>query len=185
MLVICARKPSAVRAVNERVFPLVPGEMFGGDGLTVRGIGDHHVPRHVHHGDPRSVRDEFSSRQVALLAWYDRDVAAVLFDSVRTGMEQMDDLELAGSSVDFLGWSMFDPRAAVARLEDLRVASEPRDLLVEGLRLARLLHRLTEQLPQTDKQAPRLPRLLDHQPRDGVERIEEEVRLEVGAQPIS
>ncbi len=50
-------------------------------------------------------------------------MAAALFDTVRTEMEQADDLELAGSDVDFLGWSSFDPRAAVARLEQVPITT--------------------------------------------------------------
>ena len=36
----------------------------------------------------------------------------------------MDDGELATSSYEFLGWSIFDPRAAVTRLEQVPVAAK-------------------------------------------------------------
>ena len=72
--------------------------------------------------------------------------------------------------------------AAVASLEDLAVALQPRHLLVQGLHLARLLDSVAEQIAQAREQPPRLAGLLGHQPGDGVERVEQEVRLEVGAQ---
>ena len=73
-------------------------------------------------GNPRSGRDFFTGRLVALLAWYDRDVAAALFEPVRDQMEQSDDRQLADASVDFLAWSIFAPREAVARLEQVPVS---------------------------------------------------------------
>ena len=71
--------------------------------------------------DPRSARDFFSGRLVALVACYDREVAAALFEPVRDQLEKTDDRELADDSVDFLGWSILDPRAAVARLEQVPI----------------------------------------------------------------
>jgi hypothetical protein len=66
-------------------------------------------------GNPRSV-DEFSAAlRTALLAWYDREVAAALFEPVRAWMEHTDNLDRA--FMGFEAWSVFDPRAAVARLE--------------------------------------------------------------------
>jgi hypothetical protein len=76
-------------------------------------------------GDPRSDRDFFSSRLVVLLAWYDRDVAAALFEPMRVQIEQTDDQELARSPDDFLGWAIFDPRKAVARLEQVPILRGP------------------------------------------------------------
>jgi len=73
-------------------------------------------------GNPRSLRDLSLSRLVVLLGWYDREVAAALFEPVRALMEQTDDQELARWQFEFLGWSIFDPRAAVARLEQAPVA---------------------------------------------------------------
>ncbi len=63
---------------------------------------------------------------ILLLAWYDRDVAAALFEPVRDQMEQMDEPALADASLEFLSWSLFDPRAAVARLERLPVSRKAR-----------------------------------------------------------
>jgi len=47
-----------------------------------------------------------------------------LFEPVRALMEQTDDQELARWQFEFLGWSIFDPRAAVARLEQAPVTSK-------------------------------------------------------------
>ena len=56
-----------------------------------------------------------------LLSWYDRDVAAALFEPVRAEMEQSDDLTQVNSEIALQAWSIFDPRAAVARLEQVPV----------------------------------------------------------------
>jgi hypothetical protein len=72
-------------------------------------------------GNPCTASEFNSSNLVILLAWYDRDVAAVLFEPVRTRIEDNDDPALAGTAVDYLCWSIFDPRTAVARLEQVPV----------------------------------------------------------------
>ncbi len=77
-------------------------------------------------GNPRSLFDESPSKLVMLLGRYDREVAAAVFEPVRAQMEQADNEDLAavanplqGWPTPFLGWSIFDPRAAVARLEQV------------------------------------------------------------------
>jgi hypothetical protein len=72
-------------------------------------------------GNPRRVGERMSSQLVVPLAQYDRDVAAALFEPIRAQLEHTDDQALAGSSSEFLAWSIFDPRAAVARLEQVPV----------------------------------------------------------------
>ena len=74
--------------------------------------------------NPRSTQDGYASSLVDLLAWYDRDVAAALFEPLRDQLEQTDDKRLANSR-RFGGWSLFDPRAAVARLEKVPFRLEP------------------------------------------------------------
>jgi hypothetical protein len=76
-------------------------------------------------GDPHVDRDLFAGQLVILLAWYDRDVAAGLFEPLRAQIEQTDDQELAHSPDDFLGWALFDPRAAVTRLLQVPIAPGP------------------------------------------------------------
>ncbi len=72
-------------------------------------------------GNPRSDPDPSPTLLVRLLGWYDRDVASALFEPVRARMEHLDDVALARSANEFLGWSIFDPRAAVARLEQVSI----------------------------------------------------------------
>ena len=55
--------------------------------------------------------------------------------TIRAEMEHADDRELAGWPHVFLAWSMFDPSAAVARLERVRV--DPK-MLDRGVDLARV-----------------------------------------------
>jgi hypothetical protein len=59
-----------------------------------------------------------------LLGWYDRAAAAAIFEPVRAQIDRTDDQTLS-QTVFFLGWLVFDPRAAVARLEQALVASGP------------------------------------------------------------
>ena len=74
-------------------------------------------------GDPRSGSEFAPTSFALLLASYDRDVAAVVFEPVRAWLEHADDRELARPVVPlaFQAWSLIDPRAAVARLEQLPV----------------------------------------------------------------
>ncbi len=46
------------------------------------------------------------------------------FEPVRALIEQTDDQELARWQFEFLGWSIFDPRAAVSRLEQVPIATK-------------------------------------------------------------
>ncbi len=77
-------------------------------------------------GNPRSLFDESPSQMAMLLGFYDREVAAAVFEPVRAQIEQTDDQDLAGLAnplqgwpTPFLAWSIIDPRAAVARLEQV------------------------------------------------------------------
>jgi hypothetical protein len=70
-------------------------------------------------GNPRSVDHSSAALLTLLLAWYDREVAAALFEPVRVWMEHADD---RGSLLTgFEAWSIVDPRAAVARLERMPI----------------------------------------------------------------
>ncbi len=75
--------------------------------------------------NPRSTQDIYSAELVNLLAWYDRDVAAALFEPLRNQMERTDDQKLANYSRRFVEWSLIDPRAAVARLEQVPFSLNP------------------------------------------------------------
>jgi len=75
-------------------------------------------------GNPRTLFHESPIQLSILLGWYNREVAAALFEPVRTQIEQTDDQELAEGGNMFLDWSVFDPRAAVARLEQVPIAAD-------------------------------------------------------------
>jgi hypothetical protein len=72
-------------------------------------------------GNPRHRGERSNSPLIVFLAWYDRDVAAALFEPVRAAMERTDVPEILNPVLDFHAWSIFDPRAAVARLEQAPV----------------------------------------------------------------
>ncbi len=123
---------TAMRRLDELMNEPAPRQLFGAHWIllpVVEQIDPALVPEYFWRivamrrpaGDPRSDRDFFSSRLVVLLAWYDRDVAAALFEPMRVQIEQTDDQELARSPDDFLGWAIFDPRKAVARLEQVPI----------------------------------------------------------------
>ncbi len=75
-------------------------------------------------GNPRSLNDPSLSQLVQLLSWYDHDVAATVFETDRAMMEQADDRELANRVDWFLSWLLLDPRASVARVEQLRATAD-------------------------------------------------------------
>jgi hypothetical protein len=72
-------------------------------------------------GDPRSVSESSAVSLTLSLAWYDREVAAAVFEPVRAKMQGTDDGEMFLRSSDFVAWSIFDPRAAVTRIARLPV----------------------------------------------------------------
>ena len=74
-------------------------------------------------GNPRAVHDVSPAALVGLLGWYDREVAAALFEPIRERIEHTDDVELARWWIEFEGWSTIDPRAAVTRLEQVPVTA--------------------------------------------------------------
>ncbi len=85
-------------------------------------------------GNPRSLNDPSLSELVQFLSWYDRDVAAAVFEADRAMMEQSDDRELATRGHWFLSWLLLDPRATVARVEQLRATTDLDTKAILGLR---------------------------------------------------
>ncbi len=77
------------------------------------------------YGNPRADHADRPTVRVDELAVYDREVAAALFQPTLARMEQTDPTELASWGYEFVCWSLIDPRAAVARLEKIPVASVP------------------------------------------------------------
>ncbi len=76
-------------------------------------------------GNPRTISVYSPADLIKRLAWYDREVAAAVFESSRDRIEHTDDRELATWYGEFDAWSSFDPCAAVARLEKISVAPVP------------------------------------------------------------
>jgi Carboxypeptidase regulatory-like domain len=95
-------------------------------------------------GNPRLINEASSALLTALLGWYDREVAAAVFEPVRAWMERVDDNELAKSALAFQAWAIFDPRAAAARLEQVAVApqreSDGNDARTEVAEMMQLPH---------------------------------------------
>ncbi len=75
--------------------------------------------------NPRTINDYSPNSLIHRLAWYDREVAAALFEPSRARMEHTEDRELATWENEFVAWSFFDPRAAVAWLQRVPVVNEP------------------------------------------------------------
>ncbi len=76
--------------------------------------------------NPRTISVYSPTDLIRHLAWYDREVAAALFESSRHRIEHTEDRELATWYSEFEAWSSFDPRAAVARLEKIPVGADLR-----------------------------------------------------------
>jgi hypothetical protein len=71
----------------------------------------------------RSVASSNSPSYARYLAWYDRDLAAVVFEPARQRLETAGNKVPADVAMVFEAWSLFDPRAAVARLEQTPITS--------------------------------------------------------------
>ncbi len=68
-------------------------------------------------GEPSDGDWRVANELVLLLAWYDRDVAAALFERTRVALDRGDDLPPAVGLTAFEAWLVLDPHAAVAHLE--------------------------------------------------------------------
>jgi hypothetical protein len=106
-------KVGALLPVVERIDPALLSEIFW-----------RAVVSRSPSGNPRSTSADSPSGLIDSLVWYDRDVAAVLFEPARQRIEQAEDRELATWRGEFLAWSLFDPRAAVERLEKVPVSRD-------------------------------------------------------------
>jgi hypothetical protein len=99
--------------IVERVDPAMVPEVFWRD-----------VASRPPSGNPRTVSAYSPSGLITYLAWYDREVAAALFEPTRQRIEHAEDRDLATWRAEFLAWSLFDPRAAVDRLEKVPVSDD-------------------------------------------------------------
>ena len=68
--------------------------------------------------------DSPAARLAVFLAFYDREVASVLFQPVRAELEKVGDPSNLLSN-HYLTWSLLDPRAAVARIKRIGVKNDP------------------------------------------------------------
>ncbi len=75
--------------------------------------------------NPRAIQFYSPSYLIKFLAWYDREVAAALFEPSRARIEQAENPELESWQGEFVTWSYFDPRAAVDRLEKVPASRDP------------------------------------------------------------
>ena len=73
---------------------------------------------------PRSLGDGSLSELAELLAWYDREAAAAAFETDRLLREQTADPVLASRLPRFESWVLWDPRAAVAEIEQLHATND-------------------------------------------------------------
>src|SRR5207302_5787701 len=69
--------------------------------------------------------------------------------------------------------------AGVALLENPSVVPQPVDLIAQCLHLALVAQRIAQEVTERGEQPARRARLLGGQSGDGVERVEQEVRLEM------
>jgi hypothetical protein len=125
--------------IVEQIDPARVGEIFWRD-----------VASRPPFANPRTISYYSPSRLIQYLAWYDREVAAALFEPSRARMEHTEDRELATWDIEFVAWSLFDPRAAVARLERVPVPRDPGVMAnATRLRVAALLGLPSEQRLRT------------------------------------
>ena len=100
--------------IVERIDPALVPEVFWLD-----------VSSRLSASNPRMRRAGATGSLITRLAWYDRDVAGALFEPARARLDLGSGDESADLTIDFRAWSLFDPRAAVARLEKLPFDLKP------------------------------------------------------------
>ena len=103
-------RAGAFLPIVERIDPALVPEVFWLD-----------VSSRLPAGNPRMLNAGSASQLIARLAWYDREVAAAIFEPARARMAQTTAGDLAVRSFEFHAWSLFDPRAAVTCLEKLPI----------------------------------------------------------------
>jgi Carboxypeptidase regulatory-like domain len=96
--------------IVERIDPTLVPEVFWLD-----------VSSRLPVGNPRTLDAYSPSYLITHLAWYDRDVAAALLEPSLARLKEASNDGSSLSTYDFRAWSLFDPRAAVARLEKLTI----------------------------------------------------------------
>jgi hypothetical protein len=99
--------------IVERIDPTLVPEVFWLD-----------VSSRMPVGNPRTLETDLPIRLVTHLAWYDREVAAALFERDRAHLDQLTGGEPTNPFYEFQAWLQLDPRAAVASLEKLPIGRE-------------------------------------------------------------
>jgi hypothetical protein len=100
-------------------------------------------------GEPSDWDWRVANELVLLLAWYDRDVAAALFERTRVALNRGDDLPPAVRLTALEAWSVLDPRAAVAHLEKAPVERSLRPSTIAGDARLQVANYLA--LPQSER----------------------------------
>jgi hypothetical protein len=108
--VFSCRNAGTLLPIVERIDPGLVLELFWRD-----------VSARLPIGNPRSLINDWPTNLNGFFAWYDREVAAALFELVRARIDLASGDQSADWTREFLAWSLFDPRAAVARLETLSI----------------------------------------------------------------
>ena len=80
-------------------------------------------------GNPRTLFYRTPTGLACWLGWYNREVAAAVFEPVRTELEQTDEQTLAIRELEFQAWSIFCPRrGGPARKSSRRVGARDGEL---------------------------------------------------------
>jgi hypothetical protein len=125
----------ALLPIVERIDPALVPEVFWRD-----------VASRLIFGNPRTLQAYSPSHLIMRLGWYDREVAAALFEPSLARMDQSSGGDWAHGTMEFQAWSIFDPRAAVARLETLAIDPQlPNNAIQARLAVAKSLAQTYEQ----------------------------------------
>ena len=102
----CKRLPNVIKVdagtslpIVERIDPALVPEVFWLD-----------VSSRLPASNPRMRTAGATAPLIERLAWYDRDVAAALFEPARARIEQAGGDQPASLAMEFLAWSAIDPR---------------------------------------------------------------------------
>ena len=105
--------PAALMPLVEQIDPSLVPEIFW-RALAARPPVD----------SPRALDDRSLRRLAVLLVWYDREIAAAVFETDRVMREQTGDPVLARRLPEFSSWVLWDPRAALAEIDQLRATND-------------------------------------------------------------
>jgi hypothetical protein len=117
---ILEEEPTGLRQIGGRLLPIAEAI----DPALVSDVLWRTLAARSAPGTPTAGAMPTPASLVAQTAWYDRELAAALFEPIRRQIEAAGD---AGGAAEwdtaFEAWSLFDPRAAVAHLEKMPIKS--------------------------------------------------------------